>query len=200
MRLLPGRHDHGGGGAAAGQARSPPTPTSTTPSPTSAAAAPSSRCARPSTPPPARDEGGNHELRPKKRSEQRSEHRSPLLRRRQCCRRCRLLARHESAVRLPAHAQGTPELNAWVVVRPDDTVVVRFARSEMGQGIAHRPVPAGRRGARMRLVEGHVGVRRPAPEHHPQARLWRLQLHRQPRDPRIARLCAARRRSGARRC
>ena len=31
-------------------------------------------------------------------------------------------------------AQATPELNAWVVVRPDDTVVVRFARSEMGQG------------------------------------------------------------------
>ncbi|MBX9774223.1 MAG: molybdopterin-dependent oxidoreductase [Xanthobacteraceae bacterium] len=34
-----------------------------------------------------------------------------------------------------AHAQqGTPELNAWVVVKPDDTVVVRIARSEMGQG------------------------------------------------------------------
>jgi isoquinoline 1-oxidoreductase subunit beta len=33
-----------------------------------------------------------------------------------------------------AYAQGTPELNAWVVVRPDDTVVVRIARSEMGQG------------------------------------------------------------------
>ena len=30
--------------------------------------------------------------------------------------------------------QGTPELNAWVVVKPDETVVVRFARSEMGQG------------------------------------------------------------------
>ncbi len=30
--------------------------------------------------------------------------------------------------------QGTPELNAWVVVKPDDTVVIRFARSEMGQG------------------------------------------------------------------
>ena len=27
-----------------------------------------------------------------------------------------------------------PEINAWVVVRPDDTVVVRIARSEMGQG------------------------------------------------------------------
>lgn len=31
-------------------------------------------------------------------------------------------------------ADGTPEVNAWVVVRPDDTVVIRIARSEMGQG------------------------------------------------------------------
>src|ERR1043165_3408971 len=29
---------------------------------------------------------------------------------------------------------GSPEVNAWVVIRPDDTVVVRIARSEMGQG------------------------------------------------------------------
>jgi len=29
---------------------------------------------------------------------------------------------------------GTPEINAWVVIRPDDTVVIRVARSEMGQG------------------------------------------------------------------
>src|SRR5437667_8763887 len=29
---------------------------------------------------------------------------------------------------------GAPEINAWVVIRPDDTVVVRIARSEMGQG------------------------------------------------------------------
>ena len=28
----------------------------------------------------------------------------------------------------------TPELNAWVVVKPDDTVVIRVARVEMGQG------------------------------------------------------------------
>jgi isoquinoline 1-oxidoreductase beta subunit len=28
----------------------------------------------------------------------------------------------------------TPEINAWVVVQPDDTVIVRIARSEMGQG------------------------------------------------------------------
>jgi isoquinoline 1-oxidoreductase beta subunit len=31
-------------------------------------------------------------------------------------------------------ADGSPEINAWVVIRPDDTVVVRIARSEMGQG------------------------------------------------------------------
>ncbi|MEO7548962.1 MAG: molybdopterin cofactor-binding domain-containing protein, partial [Ramlibacter sp.] len=31
-------------------------------------------------------------------------------------------------------ADGTPEINAWVVIRPDDTVIVRIARSEMGQG------------------------------------------------------------------
>jgi isoquinoline 1-oxidoreductase subunit beta len=29
---------------------------------------------------------------------------------------------------------GSPEVNAWVVIRPDDTIVVRVARSEMGQG------------------------------------------------------------------
>jgi len=36
-----------------------------------------------------------------------------------------------------AEAQGAaagPEINAWVVVKPDDTCVVRIARSEMGQG------------------------------------------------------------------
>ena len=29
---------------------------------------------------------------------------------------------------------GSPEINAWVVIRPDNAVVVRVARSEMGQG------------------------------------------------------------------
>src|SRR6059036_2689945 len=31
-------------------------------------------------------------------------------------------------------ADGSPEITAWVVIRPDDTVVIRIARSEMGQG------------------------------------------------------------------
>lgn len=32
------------------------------------------------------------------------------------------------------HGKATPEVNAWVVIAPDDTVTIRIARSEMGQG------------------------------------------------------------------
>src|SRR5271165_7297662 len=39
--------------------------------------------------------------------------------------------RHEAQA---AEAGHPDEINAWVVVKPDDTVVVRIARSEMGQG------------------------------------------------------------------
>ena len=31
-------------------------------------------------------------------------------------------------------AEGGPEVTAWVVIKPDDTTVIRIARSEMGQG------------------------------------------------------------------
>ena len=31
-------------------------------------------------------------------------------------------------------ADGSPEINCWVVIQPDDTVAIRIARSEMGQG------------------------------------------------------------------
>ncbi len=33
-----------------------------------------------------------------------------------------------------ADAPVSPEINAWVVVKPDDTIVIRIVRSEMGQG------------------------------------------------------------------
>src|ERR687893_2085491 len=33
-----------------------------------------------------------------------------------------------------ALAQSAPEINAWVMIRPDETVVVRVGRVEMGQG------------------------------------------------------------------
>ena len=33
-----------------------------------------------------------------------------------------------------APAGASPEINCWVLIKPDDTVVVRIARSEMGQG------------------------------------------------------------------
>jgi isoquinoline 1-oxidoreductase beta subunit len=48
---------------------------------------------------------------------------------------------HVPAALKPAFAQANttaapvpPELNAWVVIQPDDRVIVRIARSEMGQG------------------------------------------------------------------
>ena len=81
-------------------------------------------------------------------------------------RRRRARARLPPAVRpadVAAPPTATPEVNAWVVIQPDDTVVIRIARSEMGQGTLDRPCPARRRRTRMRLVEGHDRIsRRPA--------------------------------------
>ena len=39
-----------------------------------------------------------------------------------------------SAQAADSHAAGGPELTHWIVIQPDDTVVIRIARSELGQG------------------------------------------------------------------
>src|SRR6058998_3842373 len=35
---------------------------------------------------------------------------------------------------LAQKADAAAEINAWVVIRPDDAIIIRYARSEMGQG------------------------------------------------------------------
>jgi isoquinoline 1-oxidoreductase beta subunit len=49
--------------------------------------------------------------------------------------------RMSQAQTAPAHGAawytepGVPEINAWIVVEPDDTVVIRIAQTELGQGV-----------------------------------------------------------------
>src|SRR5438445_174557 len=103
-------------------------PTSTRGSPTSAAAARSSRCAKPFTP------------------RRRHRGRAMIIKTRESDRRSFVIgtaavgAGLTLGLKIPVgtsvvRAQdGSPEITAWVVIRPDDTVVIRIARSEMGQG------------------------------------------------------------------
>ena len=94
-------------------------------------------------------------------------------------------------------ADGSPEISAWVVIRPDDTVVVRIARSEMGQGSLT--------GLAQMVAEelecdwAKVTDEYPTPgrERRAQARLGRFRHRRQPRHPHFARLRAQGRRGGA---
>src|ERR1700719_3497866 len=97
------------------------------PSPISAVAAPSSRCARPFTPPRTLEEAIMN-------------HMPKLNRRAFVIGSAAVGSGLALGLDIPfggptvvRAADGSPEINAWVVIRPDDTVVVRIARSEMGQ-------------------------------------------------------------------
>src|SRR5262249_13628316 len=104
-------------------------PTSLAPSPISSGARPISRGAEGSTPPPPKPERG-HAMTALRKFNRRSFLVSAAA----------LGGGLSLGFRIPfglvgaQAAQDAPEVNAWVVVRPDDTVVIRIARSEMGQG------------------------------------------------------------------
>ena len=181
VRLLPVRHDHGRRGAARGRSRSPPTRTSTPRSPTSAAAARSRKCARRSTPPPRHKEAA---MKMNRRSFIVSSAAvtgglalgfDPSVRNQSRARAGRLAGAHrlgrDPAQRHRRHPHGA---------------------LRDGPGHDHRPGAAGRRGAGVRLEQGHLRI--PDARHEPQAqaRLGRLLHRRQPRHPHLARATCAR--------
>ena len=91
-------------------------------------------------------------------------------------------------------ADGSPEVGVWVVIRPDDTVGDPHRPLRDGPGHADRSRPARRRGTGVRLVEGHDRISDARRERRAQARLGRVLDRRQPRHPRVAEVCARRRR------
>ena len=83
-------------------------------------------------------------------------------------------------------ALSTPELGVWVVVKPDDTVVVRIVRAEMGQGTITglaQLVAEELDADWSKVTYEHPTAGR---ERQAQARLGLVLDGRQPRHPRVA--------------
>ena len=95
-------------------------------------------------------------------------------------------------------AQGaTPEINAWVVIKPDDTVVIRMARSEMGQGTITGLAQLVAEELECDWSKVTYRVSDARREREAQARVGRLLHRRQPRHPHVARVRAQGRRRRA---
>ena len=88
-----------------------------------------------------------------------------------------------------AAADGT-EVNAWVAIKPDDTCVIRIARSEMGQGTLTGLAQLVAEELECDWKQGHDRAGHARPEPRAQARLGRDGHRRQPRHPHLAGLRA----------
>ncbi len=86
------------------------------------------------------------------------------------------------------------EVGAWVYIKPNDEVVIRIARSEMGQGTLTGLGAARRRRTRVRLVKGKVGIPDAGPKPRSQSRLGRHVDRWFARHQSLTRLRPARRR------
>ena len=91
-----------------------------------------------------------------------------------------------------------PELNAWVVVRPDDTVVIRIARAEMGQGSQTGLAQLVAEELECDWSKVTTEISHPGRKRCAQTGLGQLQLLRQPRHSRVAGICAQGRRGRTR--
>ena len=95
-------------------------------------------------------------------------------------------------------ADGAAEINAWIVIHPDESITLRYPRAEMGQG-SYTALP-------MLLAEElecdwskvKVEIVEPAVKSQAQPHLWRHVLDWQPHGPRVTGLRAQGGRRGTR--
>ena len=83
-------------------------------------------------------------------------------------------------------ARTAPEINAWVVVKPDETVVIRIARVEMGQGTLTGLAQLVAEELDCDWSKVTTEYPTPGPERRPQPRLGQFPDGRQPGHPRFA--------------